>query len=60
MGAMGGLMTILVILGFIVAVLWVFMPFAVFGIKDLVRDAIAEQKKTNALLERLIAQKSKE
>ena len=32
-------------------VLWIAVPFAVFGIKDLLRESIEEQKKTNRLLE---------
>jgi hypothetical protein len=39
------------VLGFIIAVLWVLMPFAIFGTKPLVRELIAEQRRTNRLLE---------
>ena len=39
------------VLGFIIAVLWVLMPFAIFGTKPLMRELIAEQRRTNRLLE---------
>lgn len=34
----------------VVAVIWLLVPFAVFGIKGLLREILAEQKKTNELL----------
>ena len=34
----------------VLAVLWICVPFAVFGIKPLLRDLIAEQRKTQELL----------
>ncbi len=37
-----------------VLVLWIIMPFSVFGLKGLMRKSIAEQKKTNELLEKLM------
>jgi hypothetical protein len=47
-----------------VLLLWIFMPFAVFGIKDLAKSLIADQRrlialqeKTNALLEQSMASK---
>jgi len=46
-------MTILfnrVILQFILAVLWFFLPFAIFGTKDKLSELIAETKKTNEQL----------
>lgn len=47
--------TLLVVMFLIVlAVLWGLLPFAVFGIKDVVRDATREQKRTNELLQQLI------
>jgi len=45
---------ILLVLSGVVLVLWAAMPFSVFGLKSLLRRCIAEQEKTNALLERLI------
>jgi hypothetical protein len=40
------------ILGIIVAICWIVLPFAVIGTKPLLRQLIAEQQRTNALLER--------
>lgn len=34
----------------VLAILWILIPFAVFGIKGLLRDILAEQRRTNALL----------
>lgn len=34
----------------ITLILWFFLPFAVFGVKDLLQQLINEQKTTNALL----------
>lgn len=54
MGSVSGLaMVALVIVAIFVAVLWVLLPFAVFGLKDLVREAVAQQRRTNELLEQL-------
>jgi hypothetical protein len=52
-----GDMTIVVVWALIVLfaavlyILWILMPFAVFGTKDLLRQLIREQKKTNELLQ---------
>jgi cytochrome b subunit of formate dehydrogenase len=43
---------IAVAFGFILAVLWILLPFALFGTKALLRELIAEQQRTNSLLER--------
>ena len=54
--AMGD-MTIVVVWALIVLfaavlyILWVLMPFAVFGTKDLLRQLIREQRRTNELLQ---------
>jgi hypothetical protein len=42
---------IFVVLGVIIAVCWVLLPFALIGTKPLLRDILAEQRRTNALLE---------
>jgi len=54
MGAFGLLFFLLL---FILLILWVALPFSIFGIKDLIREAIEEQKKTNELLQRLLKEK---
>ena len=35
---------------FVLAVLWICVPFAIFGIKPLLRELIAEQRKTQETL----------
>ncbi len=38
----------------VLIVLWIALPFSVFGIKELVRKSIEEQEKTNKLLESVL------
>lgn len=45
--AFGG---IILIFGVILSILWILVPFAVFGIKGLLRQLIVEQRKSNELL----------
>ncbi|KWT83872.1 MULTISPECIES: hypothetical protein [unclassified Variovorax] len=52
-GAAGGLMIVWVLIALLIAVLWILMPFAIFGSKPLLRTLIEEQKRTNRLLEEL-------
>lgn len=47
---MSVVLLILALLGLLIAVLWILMPFAIFGTKDLLRELIREQKKTNEIL----------
>lgn len=54
-GLSAGVMLVLVLLGLLIAVLWVLLPFAVFGLKNLVRQAIAEQQRTSETLARIEA-----
>ena len=35
---------------FVLAILWILVPFAIFGIKPLLRELISEQRKTQAML----------
>jgi hypothetical protein len=51
-----GLTGLLFIAAIIIAILWIFLPFAVFGMKDLIREQLAEQKRTNELLAKLAEQ----
>ena len=41
----------LVLLGIVVGILWVLLPFAVFGMKPLMRLILRQQQRTNELLE---------
>lgn len=54
MEMLGGLGVVGILLLVFIAILWVLLPFAVFGVKDLVSAAIAQQKITNTLLQQLI------
>lgn len=51
--AAGGMGLVVIVFLFVLGVLWVLLPFAVFGIKDLAKTLIAEQRKTNDLLARI-------
>jgi hypothetical protein len=46
----GTIYLVLVLVALVVAVLWVLLPFAVFGMKALLRQAIHEQRRTVDLL----------
>ena len=48
---LGSLMGIWALVALFNAILWILMPFAIFGTKPLLKTLIAEQKKTNKLLE---------
>ena len=50
MEGMVGVMMVMWLVAALIAVLWICMPFAIFGTKPLLRTLIAEQKKTNELL----------
>ena len=53
---LGGTLGIAVFVFLIVlAILWFCLPFAVFGLKPLLREILAEQKQTNRNLEGLLA-----
>lgn len=43
---------VFILLWLVLAILWLLVPFAVFGIKGLLRSILVEQKRTNELLER--------
>jgi len=46
----GVLYLIVVVFLFVLAVLWFFLPFAVFGIQPKIEKVLAEQQRTNELL----------
>jgi hypothetical protein len=39
------------VLGIILVICWIILPIAIIGTKPLLRDILAEQRRTNALLE---------
>lgn len=51
MEAIGGFAIVIWLFLIVLAVLWICMPFALFGTKPILRQILAEQKKTNALLQ---------
>jgi hypothetical protein len=46
----GAIYLALLLVATVIAILWVLLPFAVFGLKDLVRQAIREQRRAADLL----------
>jgi hypothetical protein len=48
---LGGLGLLLVVLGIVLAVAWIILPFAIIGTKPLLQELIQEVRKTNALLQ---------
>lgn len=53
MEALGGLYAVVVLFLVVLAILWVIMPFAIFGTKGKLDELIREAKKTNQLLQGL-------
>lgn len=49
---MSGLILVVVVIGVVLAVAWVILPLAIVGTKPLLRELIAETKRTNELLQR--------
>ena len=51
MGEAGaGLVITAVLIGIVIMIMWIVLPFAIFGIKPLMHKLIAEVQKTNELL----------
>lgn len=53
LAAFGGFLTLFLLL---IGILWLLVPFAVFGIKPLLGKILAEQRRTNEILTRLSQQ----
>ncbi|WP_019184167.1 hypothetical protein [Stenotrophomonas bentonitica] len=54
MGPAGSGFSLLVaLIGALLGLLWVFVPFAIFGIKGLLQQIVAEQRRTNEILSRV-------
>lgn len=47
------------VLATVLVVLWILLPFAVFGVKDRLTRLLAEARRTNALLEQLVPEKAR-
>lgn len=55
MGISEGLLLIAALLGMVLFIAWIFLPFGVMGTNSLLEDLIAETRKTNALLKQRIS-----
>ncbi|MBI3707296.1 MAG: hypothetical protein HY246_06415 [Proteobacteria bacterium] len=55
----GTLMLVLSLLAIAIAVLWILMPFAIFGTKPLLQQVIDQQRRTNELLTQLQASRDR-
>lgn len=51
MEALGAFVAIAWLFLVVLAILWIAMPFAIFGTKPILRELLAEQKKTNKLMQ---------
>lgn len=51
---------ILVVLAIVLIVLWIFLPFAVFKLKELARELLSEQRETNRLLQKITDHNSRQ
>ena len=56
MGGFAGVSVALTLIALLVAILWCFLPFAVFGTKPLISRAIKEAQEANTLLKQLVDQ----
>lgn len=45
------LVLVFIVAGFVLIISWIVLPFAVFGLKRLMRDVVHQQQRTNELLE---------
>lgn len=50
----GVFLVVLAAIGLVIAILWICLPFAVFGVKPLLEQLLAEARTTNDLLRRLV------
>jgi hypothetical protein len=50
MEAFGALIFAATVVGVVLAICWIILPFALIGTKPILRQILAEQKRTNELL----------
>lgn len=60
METMQGLIIVGSLFAVLIAILWIILPFAMFGIKPLLRELIREQRTTNSLLKGRLEGRPKE
>lgn len=59
--SLSGIMGLIVMIFLVVlAIAWTLLPFAMFGLKPLLRDLLAETRRSNQLLEALARSKALE
>ncbi|MBI2372171.1 MAG: hypothetical protein HYV08_18410 [Deltaproteobacteria bacterium] len=51
---------VLTLLVFLFLVLWILLPFSLFGIRGLLHDLVAAQRETNEILRRLMERRREE
>jgi threonine/homoserine/homoserine lactone efflux protein len=56
---MVGTVLVLVVVGIVLTICWIILPFAVIGTKPLLRQLLAEQRRTNELLQ-AVAERSQQ
>lgn len=49
----GGVLIALVVVVLLLVLVWILLPFALFGVKPLLRRLLAEQQRTNELLQQV-------
>lgn len=59
-GMAAGTLVVVVIFGVVLMVVWTILPFAVIGIKPLLRQLLAEQRRTNELLQAMSERSEKQ
>jgi hypothetical protein len=58
--SIAGVLLFLILMGTgVLVILWIALPFSIFGIKDILKELIAEQKKTNDILSSMTRGRSK-
>lgn len=59
LGTFAGVSMLALIFGVILAIAWIVLPFALIGTKPILRDLLAETRKTNALLETIRSERAR-
>lgn len=57
MEGLAGFVLLLILAGLVLLVVWIILPFAVFGVKPLLRSVLHELRRQNDLLERAFPDK---
>ena len=52
MEALAGMYVVIILFLIVLAICWIVLPFAILGTKPLLRQLLAETRRTNELLER--------